>query len=66
LIVTRRGGGTRVAYQPPGDAADTAALSRAAEDFVIRARAAGADRPAILSALERALDVVRHREVNSH
>jgi DNA-binding transcriptional regulator YhcF (GntR family) len=66
LIVSRRGGGTRVAYQPQGDAGDAAALRRAAEDFVIRARAAGADRPAILSALERALDVVRHREVNSH
>lgn len=61
LVVSRRGGGTRVADRPapapaPGD--DAAVLLRAAEDYVWRARAAGADRGSILDALHRALDAL--------
>ena len=59
LIVSRRGGGTRVADHPvrPADPADDeSVLRRAAEDYVWRARAAGADRGSILDALHRALD----------
>jgi DNA-binding transcriptional regulator YhcF (GntR family) len=59
LVFSRRGGGTRVADQParPADATeDESVLRRAAEDYVWRARAAGADRGSILDALHRALD----------
>lgn len=59
LVVSRRGGGTRVADRPPRppDAGiHDPDLDRAAEEYVWRARAAGADRAAILAALHRALD----------
>ncbi|MEV4640061.1 GntR family transcriptional regulator [Actinoplanes sp. NPDC049548] len=59
LVVSRRGGGTRVAdrpSRPPGGEHDEADLHRAAEEYVWRARAAGADRPAIVAALHRVLD----------
>jgi DNA-binding transcriptional regulator YhcF (GntR family) len=57
LIVSRRGGGTRVASPPgvaPVDRADL--LLGAAVDFVRRARAAGADPAEIAAAVRRALD----------
>ena len=59
LVVSRRGGGTRVADDParPADPADDeSVLRRAAEDYVWRARTAGADRGSILDALHRVLD----------
>jgi GntR family transcriptional regulator len=58
LIVSRRGGGTRVAEQParPPAPADDGSVLRAAEEYVWRARAAGADRSSILDALHQALD----------
>jgi GntR family transcriptional regulator len=59
LIVSRRGGGTRVAdgvAQPP-DADDE--LRRAADDFVRRARATGADRAAMTAAVHRAWEAGR-------
>jgi DNA-binding transcriptional regulator YhcF (GntR family) len=56
LVVSRRGGGTRVTGHPPRPAPDESPVLRAAEDFVWRARAAGADRDSILAALHHALD----------
>lgn len=58
LIVSRRGGGTRVAEQParPPAPPDDGSVLRAAEEYVWRARAAGADRSSILDALHQALD----------
>jgi GntR family transcriptional regulator len=56
LVVSRRGGGTRVADRPARPAADPSALRRAAAEYVDRARAAGADRGSILAALQQALD----------
>jgi GntR family transcriptional regulator len=55
LIASRRGGGTRVTGRPDTPATGPALLL-AAEDYVRRARAAGADRTAIITALHRALD----------
>jgi GntR family transcriptional regulator len=56
LVVSRRGGGTRVADRPAQAEPEPDVLLRAAEDYVWRARAAGAGRDAILAALHRALD----------
>lgn len=56
LVVSRRGGGTRVADRPAQPPGDEPALRRAAEEFVGRARASGADRAAMLAALHRALE----------
>ena len=56
MVVSRRGGGTRVADLPtPADPSGTA-LARAAAEYVQRARALGADAPAITEALRRALN----------
>jgi GntR family transcriptional regulator len=55
LIVSRRGGGTRVAQIPPGPThAD--ALRQAAEAYVRQARQLGADRDETTAALRAALD----------
>ncbi|AGZ43827.1 GntR family transcriptional regulator [Actinoplanes friuliensis] len=56
LVVSRRGGGTRVADRPAQAEPEPDVLLRAAEDYVWRARAAGASRDAILAALHRALE----------
>jgi DNA-binding transcriptional regulator YhcF (GntR family) len=57
LVESRRGRGTRVADIPtPATPDEPSLLARAAEDFVRRARAAGAERPAILAAVRQALD----------
>lgn len=57
LIESRRGRGTRVADLPAAaSAVETSALRRAAEDFVRRAVASGAERPAIVNAVRQALD----------
>ncbi|GAA3343557.1 GntR family transcriptional regulator [Amorphoplanes nipponensis] len=58
LVVSRRGGGTRVAGPParPAATADDEPVLRAAEEYVWRARAAGADRGSIVAALHRVLD----------
>ena len=53
LVESRRGRGTRVADIPP---AETPSLRHAAEDFVRRAMAGGAERPAIVAAVRQALD----------
>ncbi|MFI7597919.1 GntR family transcriptional regulator [Actinoplanes sp. NPDC049681] len=54
LLITRRGGGTRVADVLPR-AADGTALRRAAEEYVTRARLAGAGDDAMVAALHEAL-----------
>ncbi|UQU65816.1 GntR family transcriptional regulator [Couchioplanes caeruleus] len=54
LLVTRRGGGTRVADFLPR-AADDTALRRAAEEYVTRARLADAGDDAIVAAVHAAL-----------
>ena len=57
LVESRRGRGTRVADLPtPAMPEEPSLLARTAEDFVRRARAAGAERPAILAAVRQALD----------
>jgi DNA-binding transcriptional regulator YhcF (GntR family) len=57
LVESRRGRGTRVADAPPlPSAEETLSLRRAAEDFVRRAIASGAERPAIVAAVRQALD----------
>jgi len=57
LVESRRGRGTRVADIPPATSAEEAApLRRAAEEFVRRAVASGAERPAIVAAVRQALD----------
>jgi len=55
LIVSRRGGGTRVA-DPPSGPARSATLRGAAEAYVRQARRVGADRDDIIAALHTALD----------
>jgi len=57
LVESRRGRGTRVADLPPtASTAEIPSLRRAAEDFVRRAMASGAERPAIVAAVRQALD----------
>lgn len=57
LVESRRGRGTRVADVPaPGMPDETQFLLRAAEDFVRRARASGAEGPAIVAAIRQALN----------
>jgi DNA-binding transcriptional regulator YhcF (GntR family) len=59
LVESRRGRGTRVTDVPPTAlAAETPSLRRAAEEFVRRAMASGAERPAIVAAVRQALDNV--------
>jgi DNA-binding transcriptional regulator YhcF (GntR family) len=55
LIVSRRGGGTRVA-DPPSGPARSEAVRDAAEAYVRQARRLGADRADITAALHAALD----------
>lgn len=55
LVVSRRGGGTRVATQPPPGAEATNALHDRAAAFVHEARLLGANDDQIASALARAL-----------
>ncbi|MEU4217617.1 GntR family transcriptional regulator [Actinoplanes sp. NPDC026623] len=56
LVESRRGRGTRVTDIPPPRAEDSPALLRAAEEFVQRARAFGAERSAIVAAVRQVLD----------
>jgi GntR family transcriptional regulator len=57
LVESRRGRGTRVADPAPlASAEETSPLRRAAEEFVRRAIASGAERPAIVAAVRQALD----------
>jgi GntR family transcriptional regulator len=57
LVESRRGRGTRVAdLAPPASAEETSSLRHAAEEFVRRAIASGAERPAIVAAVRQALD----------
>ncbi|MEV4703895.1 GntR family transcriptional regulator [Actinoplanes sp. NPDC049316] len=55
LLVTRRGGGTRVADAVPRATEVDTALRYAAEEYVTRARLAGAGDDAIVNALHAAL-----------
>ena len=55
LIVSRRGGGTRVADRPV-NSAPSEALRRAADAFVRQGRRLGADRAGIVAALIAVLD----------
>jgi GntR family transcriptional regulator len=56
LLVSRRGGGTRVADQVPTPRSGPVALDEAAQEYVQRALALGMDRTAIMTAARRALD----------
>ena len=57
LVESRRGRGTRVVDDPPlRSAVEFPSLRRAAEEFVRRATASGAERPAIVAAVQQALD----------
>ncbi|WP_432043204.1 GntR family transcriptional regulator [Streptomyces cadmiisoli] len=57
LIRTRRGAGTRVAPLPsPAPVPDPTQLTELARLFVTQARGLGADGPAVISAVQQALD----------
>lgn len=60
LVESRRGRGTRVAdlapLAPLASAEEISPLRHAAEEFVRRALASGAERPAIVAAVRQALD----------
>ncbi|MFY1693922.1 GntR family transcriptional regulator [Solwaraspora sp. WMMA2101] len=56
VVVSRRGGGTRVAAAPPAGSDPTGALHDRAATYVREARLLGADDDQIVSAVARALD----------